>query len=109
MIAGFILASGSMETKIIIRGLGPSLAHENVPDVLVDPTLQLRDENGALLASNDNWGDSQRAEIEQTGIAPPEDHEAAILAWLPPGLYTAVLAGAATSSGTALIEIYNLR
>lgn len=108
MIAGFILARGSADTKIMIRGLGPSLADAGVRDVLADPALQLRDGNGALLADNANWRDSQEVEIEQTGIAPSATAEAAILASLPPGLYTAMLAGSAEQSGVALIEIYNI-
>jgi hypothetical protein len=75
---------------------------------LSDPTLELRDGNGEPLLANDNWQDQQQTAIEQTGIPPNDSSESAILADLPPGAYTAIVAGKNAASGTALIEVYNL-
>jgi hypothetical protein len=107
MIGGFIAGNESGNTRVLIRGLGPSLQGE-VPGPLADPFLELHNANGATLESNDDWKDSpNRAEIEATGIPPDHDFESAILRSLPPGDYTAVLRGN-IGSGIALVEIYNL-
>jgi hypothetical protein len=76
---------------------------------LRNPTLQLRDGNGQLLIANDNWKDQQQSAIEQTGLRPNDPLESALVADLPPGAYTAVVAGQDNSSGVALIELYNLQ
>lgn len=92
MIGGFII-TGTSPRKVIIRGLGPSLAASGLTDVLADPTLDLRASDGSRIRVNDNWKDTQQAEIEATGIPPPNDLEAAIVATLSPGTYTAILRG----------------
>jgi WD40 repeat protein len=109
LIGGFILGGASENARVLVRALGPSLAGAGVANSLSDPTLELRDENGVLLVANDNWQDQQRARIEQTGIPPGDPSEAAILADLPPGAYTAIVGGKSGSGGVALIEVYNLR
>jgi hypothetical protein len=91
MIAGFILAGGSGSSKVLVRGSGPSLAAAGGEQPLADPTLELHDGNGIAIAFNDNWRDAQQSEIEATGIPPLDENEAAIVASLPPGPYTAVL------------------
>src|SRR6266702_8083648 len=77
MIGGFI--SGNGIVRVVVRGLGPTLSQFGVPNVLVDPTLELRDGQGTLLTSNDNWQDSQQAEIQASGFAPPDTNESAII------------------------------
>jgi hypothetical protein len=109
LIGGFILGNGDAVTKVLIRALGPSLAAAGITNPVTDPTLELRDANGALLIANDNWKEQQQAAIEQTGIPPNDPAEAAIVGDLPPGAYTAVVAGKNGSTGVALIEVYNLR
>jgi len=94
--------------RVLVRALGPSLASAGVATPLADPTLSLRDANGNVMANNDNWKDSQQADIAATGKAPPNDHESAILALLAPGNYTAIVAGKNGTTGVALIEFYNL-
>ena len=108
MIGGFILGNGSGSTNVLIRALGPSLGTAGVPDALADPILELHDENGTLVTSNDNWKDTQQAEIEATGIPPADDLESAILATLPPTAHTAIVAGSAGGIGVALVEVYRL-
>jgi phospholipase/lecithinase/hemolysin len=106
-IAGFIV-SGSVSKKVLIRGIGPSLAASGVPNPLADPTLTLFDQSGNALMTNDNWRDSQAAEIMATGIPPQNDLESAIVATLQPGHYTAVLAGKNGTTGNGLAEVYDL-
>jgi N-acetylneuraminic acid mutarotase len=104
LIGGLILA-GQEPRRVIVRAIGPSLA---VPDALVDPTLELRDANGDLLASNDNWRTSQEAEIIATTIPPSHDLEAAVVQTLPPANYTAIVRGQNAATGIALVEAYAL-
>lgn len=87
------MIQGSVPKKIIVRGLGPSLADFGLPNVQPDPVLSIYDSSGALLAANDNWRDSQEAEIIATGIPPSGDLESAIVATLAPGTYAAALIG----------------
>ena len=109
MIAGFILGAGNTSDPIIVRGIGPSLADFGIPAVLADPTLELRDENGALVNSNNDWMDDpdQVALINAAGLAPTNALEAAIAATLVPGSYTVVLAGSGGGTGTGLVEMYD--
>ena len=110
VIAGFILGNGTGEDKIVLRGLGPSLASLGVPGVLADPSLQLRDSNGALSAVNDNWQDdpAQAAELMALGLALPDNRESGIVANLPPGAYTGLLAGSSNGTGVGLVEVYSV-
>src|SRR6267378_6358405 len=109
LIGGTIIGgnAGSL-LRVLVRALGPSLASAGVTTPLADPTLSLRDANGNVIANNDNWKDSQQADIAATGKAPPNDHESAILALLAPGNYTAIVAGKNGTTGVALIEFYSL-
>jgi hypothetical protein len=108
MIAGFILAGSNGGSRVIIRGIGPSLSDAGIDGVLADPALELHDGNGVSIAFNDNWRDTQQTEIEATNIPPADDRESAIVATLPAGPYTAVLASRDGGTGIGLIEIYNL-
>jgi CubicO group peptidase (beta-lactamase class C family) len=104
MIAGTIVA-GVESQNVLVRALGPSLP---VSGKLGDPSLELFDGNGVLLAANNNWKDTQAAEIEATTIPPPNDLEAAIVTALSPAAYTAVVRGVGNSTGVALVEVYAL-
>jgi hypothetical protein len=109
VIAGFTLGGHNGDGRIVVRGLGPSLAAAGMANALADPTLELRDGNGALLASNNNWQDNavQMAELMGAGLAPANPLESAIAAALPPGLYTTVLAGLNNGTGVGLVEAYD--
>lgn len=107
MIGGVII-SGAAPAKVLIRGIGPSLA-SFFPNALANPTLELRNANGALIRDNNNWRDWQETEIENTTIPPTNDLEAAILDFLPYGNYTAVLRGENNTTGVGVVEIYNLQ
>lgn len=108
MIAGFILGNG-YSTSVGVRGIGPSLAQFGLSNVLEDPTLELRDSNGAVLAANDNWQDdpSAAARLSANGLAPQSPMESGIFTTLPPGVFTAILAGKNVGIGLGLVEVYN--
>jgi len=110
VIAGFILGNGTVSDQVIIRGIGPSLIGVGVNDALSDPTLELRNNNGVLLLSNDNWQDNpaQAAIISAAGLAPSNPLESGIARTLAPGQYTALLAGKDNGVGTGLVEVYSL-
>jgi plastocyanin len=107
MIGGFIV-TGSVSKKVIVRAIGPSLAEANVTDVLADPVLELRAADGSLVKKNDNWKETQQAEIEATGVAPKNELESALVAPLNPGNYTAIVSGQGERTGVGLVEVYDL-
>ena len=111
LIGGFII-NGSESKRILVRGIGPSANVNGTPvsGRLDDPTLALHDKDGALIITNDNWKDSeQRTEIEQSGLAPTDDHESAILRQLDPDQpFTAVMRGKDSSTGIGVVEVYDL-
>jgi hypothetical protein len=108
MIAGFILGAGNTNPGVVLRALGPSLAAAGIAQPLSDPTLELFDKNGVLVRSNDNWKDSQQAQLQASGVAPSDDRESALSATLSPGNYTAVVRGKGGSTGVGLVEVYHL-
>jgi hypothetical protein len=105
VLIGGLIVLGQDPIRVIVRAIGPSLA---VPGVLADPTLELHDGSGALIASNDNWRSDQEAEIIATGIPPSNDMESAIVRNLTPGNYTAIVRGVNSTTGVAVVEAYNL-
>ena len=111
MIGGFILGGSSNNTRIALRGVGPTLAQFGLNPVLADPTLELRDANGTLLLANDNWTDdpASAALLTANGLALGHMNESGIFTSLPPGAFTAILAGKDGGIGIGLIEVYNLQ
>jgi len=109
VIAGFILGNNGGNDRIAVRGLGPSLAAVGLSNVLADPVLELRDANGVLRASNNDWQDNpaQAAELTAAGLAPTNSLESGIASTLPPGAYTALLAGLNNGTGIGLVEVYD--
>jgi pimeloyl-ACP methyl ester carboxylesterase len=110
MIGGFIIGGGGGgNSTIVVRGIGPSLTAGGVAGALQDPTLELHDSNGAIIASNDDWMDSaDKQAIIDDGLAPTNDKESALLATLAPGAYTAIVGGVNNTTGVGLVEAYNL-
>ena len=106
MIGGLIV--GGANAQVLVRAIGPGLSKQGVSDALKDTTLELHDQDGSLIASNDDWETTQKAAITATGIAPADKRESAILMALAPGNYTAVVQGKNDATGVALIEVYNV-
>ena len=104
-IAGFII-TGNASKKVIVRGIGPSIT--GLTPLLADPVLELHGANGALITSNDNWKDTQEAEIMASTIPPTNNLESAIVATLSPDAYTAILSGKNGTTGIGLVEVYDL-
>jgi uncharacterized protein (DUF1800 family) len=109
MIGGFIVR-GDTGKRMLIRARGPSLFLNGTPIAgrLLDPNMELRDANGALIKANDNWRTDQQAEIAASSIAPVDDLEPAIIWTLAPGNYTSIVRGTNNTTGVALVEMYDL-
>jgi hypothetical protein len=109
MIGGFIIGGSSGLTRVLVRTVAPSLASFGVAGTMPDPTLELRDGNGSLIAANDNWREGPELEIQESKLAPTNDLESAIITTLPSGPYTAVIHERTGRSGIGLFEVYNLQ
>ena len=116
MIGGFIV-EGTTSKTVVIRAIGSELTQYGVANALADPTFELHDATGALIASNDNWQTTiiggiitsdQVSDIYHTGLAPADPSESVIVATLAPGHYTAIVRGANNTTGVALVEVYDL-
>jgi hypothetical protein len=116
VIGGFFV-QGAPPKRVIIRAIGPDLTQYGIPNALANPTLELYDGTGALIASNNNWVTtiiggiitaSQVHEIQASGYAPGDPFDSAIIADLPTGNYTAIVRGVNTMTGVALVEVYDL-
>ena len=110
-------APGTEPKRVIVRAIGPDLAHYGVPNALINPTLELYNRSGALIARNDNWmttilggiiTSDQVQDIRDSGHAPTDPRESAIIATLPPGNYTAIVRGMNSTTGVGLVEVYDL-
>ena len=108
LIGGFII-SGTEPLRVLLRAIGPSMQRNLYYErALEDPTVDLYDQNGALIGRNDNWRSNQEAEIRATPIPPEDDRESAILTELTPAAYTAIVRGVNDTSGLGLVEVYAL-
>ena len=110
MIGGFVLGRNPGTVRIAVRGIGPSLSQFGLSNVLADPTLELHDGNGTIMISNDDWQDdpTSAAQLADHGLALPQPNESGIFLELPPGMFTAILAGKNGGTGVGLVEMYNL-
>ena len=106
VLIGGLIVLGDAPQKVIVRAIGPSLALDGR---LADPVLELFDGQGNLIALNDNWKDTQQAQIEATTIPPSHDSESAIVTTLLPASYTAVVRGVSDTTGIAVVELYALQ
>jgi hypothetical protein len=108
MIGGFIISGGTSK-RVLITAKGPTLGAQGVPSVLSDPNLTLYNVSGQALLSNDNWATSSgAADMQSLSVNPKYPYEAALLTNLAPGAYTAIVRGAGTSTGNALVEVYEM-
>lgn len=111
LIGGFVVAGGGpVGTTVVVRALGPTLATAAIADPLMDPVLEVRDASGTLIAANDNWKDASDAQkVSVVNLQPKDDKEAALQLVLPGGSFTALVSGVGGTTGTALVEVYNLQ
>jgi sugar lactone lactonase YvrE len=110
LIAGFIVGgNGPIGAKVAIRALGPSLTAFGITDALQDPTLEVHDASGALIASNDNYQDASAAQLIESSLTPSDTHESALELNLHGGAFTAVVRGVGNTTGTAVVEVYSLQ
>ncbi len=105
-----LILAGSPPRQVIVRAIGPSLAVQGVPvpGRLQDTTLEIADQNGTILATNDNWRSSQEAAIIATGLPPTNNAESAIVTMMSAAPYTAIVRGKNGTTGIALVEVYTL-
>jgi hypothetical protein len=108
MIGGVIIGSGE-HPLVVLRVLGETLTAAGIAEPLLDPTMELFDQNGAVLDFNDNWQDGQPQAVIATQLAPSDERESAVVAFLPPGTYTAVVRGKDNTTGVALVEAYRFQ
>lgn len=108
LIGGFII-KGPQPKTLVLRAIGPSLMASGVAHPLADPILEVHDSAGVVIALNDDWRDGlEAAQIQESGLAPTDPSESAILITLAPGDYTAVVSGRDGSSGDGLVEAYEM-
>jgi len=116
MIGGFIVQGGGPK-RVIIRAIGPELTQHGITNPLANPTLELHDGTGSLIATNDDWQttilggiitSNQVSDIQNSGHPPTAASESAIVADLQPGNYTAIVRGVSNTTGVALVEVYDL-
>jgi hypothetical protein len=105
VLIGGLIVVGQSAAEVIVRAMGPSLP---VPGAMANPTLELRDGNGIVVASNDDWRTTQQSAIVNTGVPPGHDAESAIVISFSPGPYTAIVRGANGTTGVAVVEVYQL-
>jgi sugar lactone lactonase YvrE len=109
LIAGFVVGgNGPIGTPIVVRALGPSLSTAGITDPLADPALEVRDSSGTLVASNNNWQDAPVTQRVLPPFQPSNALESGLNLVLRGGAYTAIVSNADGTTGTALVEVYNL-
>ncbi len=106
LIGGFIVGGETGCSKVVVRALGPSLASLGVSNALPDPALELHDSNGAIITANDSWEETQSIDLQAANLAPSDPREAAIMDWLTPGSYTAIVRSSTSQTGVGLVESY---
>jgi len=108
-IGGFVIG-GASPKKVIVLAKGPSLTQFGINNALPNPIMQLvRITDGQTIAVNDDWGNAPNAgEIIQSGFAPSNSLESAVLMTLQPGGYTAIISGVNNSTGVGIVEVYEV-
>lgn len=106
VIAGFVV-TGADPKRVLVRALGPTLTAFGVAGALANPEIEIY-AGSTLLARNDDWQDTQAAEIGATQFAPANATESAAILTLPAGSYTVVVSGKNSTIGVTLVEVYEL-
>jgi hypothetical protein len=109
VLIGGLIVSGSQSKTVVLRAIGPSLVAAGIADALSDPTLELHDASGTVIATNDDWqSDGQATQISANGLAPNNPQESAIMATIGAGNYTAIVHGFNGETGVGMVEVYDL-
>jgi hypothetical protein len=111
LIVGFAV-TGNAPKKLLIRGIGPTLANYGVSGALADPQLALFDRTSTKISENDNWGGatalSDAFTATQAFPLSTNSKDAALLVTLQPGVYSAQVSGVGGTTGVALVEVYEM-
>lgn len=114
LVAGFVI-SGSDPKRVLVRGIGPGLAAYGVPNTLSDPAVKLYHE-GSVVAQNDDWqtgndGADVAAAAKSVGAfdLAAGSRDAALIATLTPGAYSAVVSPSTGGPGAGMVEVYELK
>ena len=109
VLIGGIIVTGSQSKQVIVRAIGPSLTPLGVAGAMINPTLELHNSTGAIIATNDDWQTGgQGSQISATGRAPSNSLESAIIMTVAPGNYTAIVRGANGATGVGMVEVFDL-
>lgn len=103
------MSVNSANGKVDARAIGPTLGNWGIGGALADPILDLINSYGVVLRSNNNWKDSQQAEIQAIGLQPGDDRESVLIQVIPPGNYSAIVRGNGDTTGVALVEVYHIQ
>lgn len=114
LIPGFVIGGSGTET-LLIRADGPALTQFGVTGVLAQPSLEVTNSSGAIVASNTGWvTNSNAGQIASVAAAvgafalPSGSADCAVIASLPPGAYTVQVSGVGNTTGVALAEVYEV-
>jgi hypothetical protein len=111
MIAGFVV-DGERPMRVLVRAIGPTLGTFGVTGALTDPQISVLTSSGALAANNNDWGDNTSVRDAAASVGAfaltAGSRDAALIATLSPGAYTAQVSGVNNSTGIALVEVYEL-
>ncbi len=107
VIAGILIGSGASDT-VAVRGIGPSLSNFGITNALMNPYLELRNNDGSLIIANNDWGDNfvQHELLLFFGLGLSHYGESGFVQTLLPGPYTAILSGVSGETGIGLVEVY---
>lgn len=110
LIGGFII-TGTDAKRVVVRGRGPSLSVFGIADPVHDPIIELYNSASGpgAIATNDDWQQTQKTEIEGTGLAPESPLESAIVQTLAPGAYTVILRDKDMSAARlGIVEVFDV-
>ena len=109
LLIGGVAIGGSQKCRLVVRGLGPTLATQGVSNTMSDPQITLFQDGKAWLG-NDNWRNDwlSRKQFRDLQLPPliASSRDAAAIVTLPPGNYTVQLSDKKGHGGDACLELY---
>lgn len=108
---GLVLGA-STPTKVLIRGIGPTLGAFGVPGTVADPQLTLFNSTSAKIGEKSDWGGTAEPTAAFASVGafalPATSKDAALLVTLTPGLYSIEASSVSNTTGVALVEVYEV-